>query len=95
MLKIDYKENSSKYDSYIGLQSVAVKIPESIDLTGKKLYVNLDVATLQEFNIRVLVDGVGGTWANINAGIGDVTTKTLANLTASDFGIVVSKDAKQ
>lgn len=94
MLKIDYKENSSTYDSYIGLQSVAVKIPESIDLTGKKLYVNLDVATLQGFNIRVLVDGVGGTWANINAGIGDVTTKTLANLTASDFGIVVSKDAK-
>ena len=94
MLKIDYKENSSTYDSYIGFQSVAVKIPENIDLTGKKLYVNLDVATLQGFNIRVLVDGKGGTWANINAGTGDVNTKTLVNLTASDNGTEVTEGAK-
>ena len=92
MLKLDYEENTGVYDSYVGLRSVNVEIPKN--LIGKTLYANLDVATLKGFNIRVLVDGVGSNWGNIEGDIGDVTTKTLLNRTALDNGIVVPEGAE-
>ena len=84
MLRMAFTNDANANNDYPGIRSVNVKIPDSAK--GKKIFLNFDAASNQDFAVRIIVDGVKHSWIwirNYHYGT-DITTPTLKNVTAKE-----------